>query len=454
VRLAELTDALVEVTACLPVYRTYIHNFEIAERDRGYIERTLDLARRRTSPEQISDPAFEFLRSVLLLDPPYYLQDRKRDWLNFVMRWQQFTGPVMAKGLEDTAAYRHNSLLSLNEVGGDPLREHFPLTLDEFHEFNRRRLEEWPHTMNATATHDTKRGEDSRARINVLSGIPDEWERRLDLWMGWNAAKKSSVNGVLAPSAGEEILIYQTLLGAWPIEAERAKEFLCKALREGKQHSSWIAPQESYEHAVQDFVDRILADEEHFLPNFRELQAVLAAQGARNGLGQLLLKIGAPGVPDFYQGCELWQFSLVDPDNRRPIDYQRIIAMLDALRKRENEGRIALIRDLAANPQQDEMKLFVTCKALQFRKANPELFARGEYVPLRAGDCIAAFGRRLGDRWAVVVAPRWTVGFQAWGELALPLPELEWTDALTGLIPASHRLADILAEFPVAMLAG
>jgi (1->4)-alpha-D-glucan 1-alpha-D-glucosylmutase len=456
VRLSELTDALVEVTACLPVYRTYVHNFEISARDRGYIERTLDLARRRTSPEQISDPAFEFLRSVLLLDPPYYLEDRKRDWLNFVMRWQQFTGPVMAKGLEDTATYRYNSLLSLNEVGGDPLREHPPYSLDEFHEFNRRRLEEWPHTLNATATHDTKRGEDMRARLNVLTEIPDEWERRLDRWMGWNASRKSSVSGAMAPSTGEEILIYQTLLGAWPIEIERMKEFLCKALREAKQHSSWIAPQEPYEHAVQEFVERILADEEKFMPDFRELHAMIAPHGARNGLGQALLKIAAPGVPDFYQGCELWQFSLVDPDNRRPIDYRRNIAMFDTLRKRENEDRIALIRDLAADPQQDEIKLFVTYKALQFRKANPDLFARGLYVPLRAGDRVAAFGRNHGNRWAVVVAPRWTVPLGDWGDRELPLPELSegetWTDALTGLIPATRRLADILAEFPVAML--
>ena len=304
VRLSELTDALVEVSACLPVYRTYIHRFQISERDRGYIERTLDLARRRTSPERISDRAFEFLRSVLLLDPPYYLEDQKRDWLNFVMRWQQFTGPVMAKGLEDTATYRHNSLISLNEVGGDPLRDRPPFRSTSFTNSTERRLGEYPNTMNATATHDTKRGEDVRARLNVLSEIPDEWERHLDLWMDWNVTKKSLVDGALAPSAGEEILLYQTLLGAWPIEAERVKEFVVKALREAKQHSGWIAPHEPYEHAVQQFVDRILADEQQFLPDFRDLQAKLAARGALNGLGQLLLKIAAPGVPDFYQGCE------------------------------------------------------------------------------------------------------------------------------------------------------
>jgi (1->4)-alpha-D-glucan 1-alpha-D-glucosylmutase len=454
VRLSELTDALVEVTACLPVYRTYIHNFEVSPRDRGYIERTLDLARRRTSTEQISDAAFEFLRSVLLLEPPPYLEEHKREWLNFVMRWQQFTGPVMAKGLEDTATYRHHSLVSLNEVGGDPLREHPPCSLEEFHDFILRRQQEWPDTMNATATHDTKRGEDLRARINVLSEMPEEWERRLDLWMGWNSARKSSVNGGLAPSTGEEILIYQTLLGAWPLEAARLKEFMCKALREAKQNSSWIAPQEAYEHAVEEFIDRILADEEQFVPDLREFHTRIAPYGALNGLAQVLLKIAAPGVPDFYQGCELWQFSLVDPDNRRPIDYKRSIAMLDSLRRRESEDRISLVRELAAHPQQDEMKLFVTYKALQCRKANPELFASGSYVPLEAGSHVMAFGRNLGDRWAVVVAPRWMTAFEGWGGLELPLPALEWSDALTGLIPPSRRLADILAEFPVALLTG
>src|SRR4051812_8588587 len=218
VRLSELTEALIEVTACLPVYRTYIHRAEISESDRGYIERTVALARSRTSPDRISDAAFEFIRCVLLLAPPYYLEERKRDWLAFVMRWQQFTGPVMAKGLEDTASYRYNALLSINEVGGDPLRERPPFSLEEFHEFNRQRLAELPDTLNATATHDTKRGEDSRARLNVLTEIPDHWERHLERWIEWNAAQKVSVNGVLAPTASEEILIYQTLLAVWPCE--------------------------------------------------------------------------------------------------------------------------------------------------------------------------------------------------------------------------------------------
>jgi (1->4)-alpha-D-glucan 1-alpha-D-glucosylmutase len=466
IRMSELKDGLVEVTACLPVYRTYIHGFEISPEDRGIIERTLALARRRTSAEQVSDAAFEFLRSVLLLEPPYYLEERKEEWLDFVMRWQQFTGPVMAKGFEDTASYRHNSLISLNEVGGDPIREHPPASLEEFHLFNAARRERWPDTMNATATHDTKRGEDARARLNVLSEMPDEWDSQLGRWMEWNASKKVSVSGALAPSASEEILLYQTILGAWPNrqdeEAEfrdRVKEFVIKALREAKQSSSWIAPHQQYEQAVQTFVDRILEGGE-FVTDFREFQQRLAAAGARNSLSQLVLKIAAPGVPDFYQGTELWNFTLVDPDNRRPVDYKRRASLLDTLRRREAEDRIGLIRDLAANPLQDEMKLFVTWRGLDFRKSQRDMFARGDYVPLETrGACaghVVSFARRLGDRWAVVAAPRWTSALADWADTEIVLPPdapREWRDVLTGLIPAGWRMSDLVKEFPVALLA-
>jgi (1->4)-alpha-D-glucan 1-alpha-D-glucosylmutase len=459
VRLSELMEALVEVTACLPVYRTYVHSFDVSDRDRAYIDRTVALGRSRTSPDRISDAAFEFLRSVLLLDPPYYLEEQRSEWLEFVMRWQQFTGPVMAKGLEDTATYRHNSLLSLNEVGSDPLRDRPPLNLEEFHQFNLRRLEEWPDSLNATATHDTKRGEDARARLNVLSEMPDEWQRRLERWTQCNVRCKVAVAGVLAPTTSEEVLIYQTLLASWPCDKPRIDEFLVKALREAKQNSSWIAPHEEYERAVQMFVEQILADEEHFVPDFRDFQAQLARYGVRNGLGQLVLKIAAPGVPDFYQGTEMWQFNMVDPDNRRPVDYHLRNEMLEQLRRRESEDRIGLVRDLAADPQRDEIKMWVTYKGLAFRKANRELFGRGAYLPLEvrgaSGPHVVAFARRLGDKWAVVVAPRWTSQVADWGDTEIAMPAdapAEWQDMLTGIIPASWRLADLLREFPVALL--
>ncbi len=468
IRVSELSDALVEVTACLPVYRSYSHDGGVSESDRGFIEGAIATARARTSRNAVSDAAFDFLRCVLLLEPPYYIADRRPDWLAFVMRWQQFSGPVMAKGLEDTASYRYNALLTLNEVGGDPLRERPPFDLEEFHEFNRRRLEEWPDGLSATATHDTKRGEDMRARLNVLTEMPDEWERRLDLWMGWNADKKSSVDGATAPNADEEILIYQTLLGVWPNHAEeetcvgaRVKEFLVKALREAKLHSSWIAPHEDYEVAVQGFVDRILADDSPFRSNFREFQSVLAKFGAINGLSQLVVKIASPGVPDFYQGTELWQLTLVDPDNRRPVDYKVRRQMLETLRRRDGEDRIGLVRELASQPLRDEMKLFVAYHALELRKANRELFAHGDYIPLRVlGACahhICAFARRWQEQWAVAIAPRWMSKVTEWGDTRVELPEgapKEWRDALTGLIPGGWRIAELLAEFPLALLNG
>ena len=459
VRLSELTEAMIEFTACLPIYRTYIHGCEVDARDRGYIEHTVALARSRTSPDSICDDAFAFIRSVLLLDPPPYLEDRKAEWLAFVMRYQQFTGPVMAKGLEDTATYRHNSLLSLNEVGGDALRDRPPASVEDFHAFNRRRAADWPGTMNATATHDTKRGEDSRARLNVLSEVPGEWGSRLNCWMEWNALHKITVNGVLAPSASEEVLIYQTLLSVWPCEIDRIMEFLTKALREAKLNSSWIAAHEEYEHAVQEFTSRILEGEGRFLPDFQDFQSVLARHGIRNSLSQLILKIAAPGVPDFYQGTELWQFVLVDPDNRRPVDYKARAAMLEDLRRREAEDRIALVRELAAAPERDEMKLFVTYRALAFRTSRRDLFARGDYIPLEVRGArarsVVAFARRLESQWAIAVAPRFTVGLADWSNTELILPSgapAQWTDAVTGLIPASLSLSDVLREWPVALL--
>jgi (1->4)-alpha-D-glucan 1-alpha-D-glucosylmutase len=252
----------------------------------------------------------------------------------------------------------------------------------------------------------------------------------------------------------------------WPNHAEeeeavpcRVKEFLSKALREAKRHSSWIAPNEPYENAVQAFVDRILAGDSPFRADFLEFQRTLAKSGARNSLAQLVLKIASPGVPDFYQGCELWQLSLVDPDNRRPVDYALRRGMLESLRRHQAEDPVALVRELAADPLRDEMKLFVTYRALECRKTNRELFARGEYLPLRAaGACarhVCAFARRRGQQWAAAIVPRWAGKVTDWDDTRVELPDdapAEWRDALTGLIPTGWRVAELLAEFPVALL--
>jgi (1->4)-alpha-D-glucan 1-alpha-D-glucosylmutase len=275
------------------------------------------------------------------------------------------------------------------------------------------------------------------------------------------------VKGALVPSAAEEIMLYQTLLGVWPNRseeeeglAERLNEFLVKALREAKQASSWIAPHEEYERAMQTFTERILERDSQFMADFREFESWVATAGARNSLSQLVLKIASPGVPDFYQGTELWSLTLVDPDNRRPVDYKRRIALLETLRRREGEDRIGLIRDLSANPLLDEMKLFVTYRGLEFRKSQRDLFARGEYLPLEVRGAraahVVAFARRLRERLIVAVAPRWTSRLSDWADTEIVPPEGAsgaWREVITGLMPAGWRMSELLGEFPVALLA-
>ncbi len=467
VRLSELMQVLVEVTACLPVYRTYIRGFEIDPADRGHILRTLQLARERTSEDGISSETFAFLRRVLLLQPPYYAEDQKDRWLGFVMRWQQFSGPVMAKGLEDTAYYVYSNLISMNEVGGDPLRIDPPFNLERFHRFNLDRLERWPHSMNATSTHDSKRGEDARARINVLSEIPREFEEHLDCWWEMNAPLRRMVGGREAPAPFEEILIYQTLIGSWPGAegataefAERLRQFVTKALREGKVNSSWVRPNTEYEAAVCDFAAGLLQEDSRFLDSFRKFHKKIAHYGAINGLAQALLKIASPGVPDFYQGSELWNFWMVDPDNRGPVDYRRRVELLESLHMREAAGRERLAEELAGSPEQDEAKLYVVAKALEQRRLQPELFAEGEYLPLEVAGAharnVCAFARRRRNEWAVVATPLWLTQVAGWKDTALTLPPEAphlWSNVFTGATGESLRAAELFHGFPVALLA-
>ena len=488
VPLSELLQALVEVTACLPVYRTYIRSFDVAASDRAYLERSLEAARRLTLRQRVSDDAFAFLRRVLLLQPPSDGEGQREEWLRFVMRWQQFTGPVMAKGLEDTAFYVHNSLVSLNEVGGDPLRKDLPLDLEAFHVFNQERLAHWPYTLNATSTHDTKRSEDVRARINVLSELPEEWRTCLERWSRWNQAKKRTVYGQLAPDRNDEILLYQTMLGAFPLlSAERAgfverlATYMEKAAREAKVHTSWLNPDAEYERALQEFVHSLLDDSEknRFLSDFLRFQRQIAHYGAWNALAQVLLKIASPGVPDFYQGTELWDLSLVDPDNRRPVDFQQRVRLLEELESRGPQGLGSLARDLAQRWPDGGVKLFLIWRALNFRRSHKELFLKGEYVPLYAAgqkrENVCAFARRVGGDWALVAVPRLPtklvhrdappIGIETWGQSTLGLPREAppcWSNVFTGETLKSSRtrreealrLHAVFHNFPVALLAG
>ncbi|MCH8158124.1 MAG: malto-oligosyltrehalose synthase, partial [Nitrospinae bacterium] len=334
-----LREALKEVVACMPFYRTYVDAERFDDEDRKTLEKTL--ARARLVNPSLQPEIFDFLQSVLLPVPGVVPDAQK---LNFVIKLQQFTGPAQGKGLEDTAFYRYNRLISVNEVGGEPQR--FGLSPSEFHVRNQKRQKRWPRTFSATATHDHKRGEDVRARINVLSEIPGEWEKTVHGWAAINQSKRIDVDGELAPDRNEEYLFYQTLLGVWtsryenpahlPELIERLVRYMDKAVKEAKVHGTWTDPNEAYGSAVERFIREVLdpAKDNPFLESFLAFQKRISPLGAVNSLAQVVFKIAAPGVPDFYQGTELWDLSLVDPDNRRPVDFtarRRALAELQRL---------------------------------------------------------------------------------------------------------------------------
>src|SRR5581483_9296801 len=323
-----LMEALIEVTACMNVYRTYTRNLDPRPQEIQYVEEAVTAARARAP--YLSPGYFNFVREVLLLlNPPHVLPDQRESRLAFVMRWQQFTGPIVAKGFEDTALYVYHPLLSLNEVGGNPRPSEAP-TREEFYEFLGERQQKWPGTLNATSTHDTKRSEDVRARLNVLSEIPSEWEERLKRWSAWNAKHKDKIAGQVAPDFNEEYFFYQTLVGVWPLETEksatllrRVQEHLIKATREAMVHTRWTRPNQPHEDALRHFAERVLSSQNgEFLQDFQAFQQKIAYYGMINALSQALLKIASPGVADFYQGSELWDLRLVDPDNRGQIDFE------------------------------------------------------------------------------------------------------------------------------------
>jgi (1->4)-alpha-D-glucan 1-alpha-D-glucosylmutase len=393
-----------------------------------------------------------------------------------------FTGAAMAKGFEDTAFYTYTPLISLNEVGCDPFRSEQAFGLEAFHRFNEARRQNWPQTLNATSTHDTKRSEDVRARIHVLSEIPREWHTRFRRWSSWNRDKKVMEKNRIVPSPSEEMLIYQTLLGAWPFaESEmdafrdRLVTFITKAAREAKQFTSWLKPNEAHERALRQFVAAILdaSTARRFLADFRRFQERIAFHGAINSLAQVLLKIAAPGNPDIYQGNELWDFSMTDPDNRRPVDFPARATLLESLQQPARNG--AQLASLMHNWPDGRIKLFLSNKALEFRRRHADLFLKGDYVPLYASGKMAqhvcAFLRTYKRESALVAVPRFTtaitepeefpVGARTWRKSALRLPPRsprQWKQVLTGehiKTGAGARglpLSDVFGQFPVALL--
>jgi len=472
--LNSLQDALAEVIACFPVYRTYIDLADsiVAASDRRQIETAVRAAKLRNAATSAS--IFDFIAGLLLLDEPPGLDETqvaaRRD---FVLRFQQLTSPVTAKGLEDTAQYRHVPLAALNEVGGHP----GAIALDDFHAACVRRALETPRGMSATSTHDTKRGEDVRARLCVLSELPVDWQQALVRLVPL-ARPHHKTYGV--PDANEEYLLYQTLLGAWPpgmaepdaAFVARIQQYMNKALREAKVHTSWINPNESYEDDVNAFIARLLdpGSGAGFLAELGKLRAKIERPGYFNSLSQVVLKIGIPGVPDFYQGTELWDGCLVDPDNRRPVDFARRQRLLDELRHDAEADPVALTERLVATLEDGRIKMFVTTRCLTLRRARRELFAAGSYEPLTTTgahrDRVIGFARaHAGQRVIVACGRHYTaisepsrdpIGAR-WNDTELEVGTRRYRDIITGRTHAGSKagtlgLRDVFAHLPVAML--
>jgi len=469
--LSGLREVIRETIASFPVYRTYVR--EDGGREPGddakIAHAIQDAKAHSAAANRDLDPSlFDFLEGVLRLDAPE--EATRARHAEFALKFQQLTGPVTAKGAEDTAFYRYARLLSLNEVGGDPAL--FGTPPRAFHAEARARAERWPGSMLAGSTHDTKRGEDTRARLSVLSELPQTWAAYLSGWSPLIRAHEVDTATGRAPAALDIYTLLQTALGAYPLDGklagfpERLGEYLLKAAREAKLRTSWAASDAEYEAALGGMARGLLADE-RFLTGLNELHARISTHGAQNGLSTTLVRLTAPGVPDTYQGGEGWNQSLVDPDNRRPVDYPSRTRTLARIEKRWPQDGRALAADLLARYQDGGVKLLVTWAALQARAAHPDLFRHGSYRPIEAGKYLLAFAREHGDEVAVTVAPRltltltrekvpWALG-EVWGNRQLTLPRPgSYENVLTGqrfrVRGEKIPLAKVLEEFPLALL--
>lgn len=487
--LNSLRRALEEVVACFPVYRTYVADGVLSEEDQRYIDWAISVARRNSQAEDIS--VFDFLRGVLTLAA---LDEKPENYrqavMAFVGKFQQYTGPVMAKGFEDTALYRYHRLASLNEVGGEPRR--FGVSVAAFHKACRDKARRWPHALLATSTHDSKRSEDVRARIDVLSEMPAQWRLAVRRWSRLNRGKKTLLDGTAIPGRNDEYLLYQTLVGSWPsgdyvgeraeAYSERIVRYMLKAVREAKADSSWINPNTVYENALENFVRTVLqpGPRNRFLDDLTAFQHTVAHFGALNSLGQTLLKLTAPGVPDIYQGNESLRLALVDPDNRLPVDFAALDRVLGELENRfGHETKRDALQNLLATMTDGRAKLYLTWRALQLRREEARLFEEGAYLTLDAqGEQAAhlcAFARVHQGRIVLVAVPRLCyrllggeiglpLGKSAWGETMLALPP-EWAElrfrnvlggdhvkAETGEGAVFLPAAKILGRFPVGLL--
>jgi len=469
-----IVAALEEVTAALPVYRTYYSGSgALTAQDSAYLGMALQRAARRAG---IDRNALEVVQRTLTLDLPSAPAHVRRAARHALLRWQQLSGAAMAKGFEDTTLYQDSTLLALNAVGG---REKLSTTsLEHFHDWNRRRATDWPHTMNSTATHDAKRGEDVRARVSVLSEVPGVWAAAVERWFAVAGRHPASAPLMGQIDAATHLFLLQTMVGAWPGEgdrdeyAERIAHYMEKVAREAKTRSSWLEPDEAYERALAQLTQFALTGDgaSAFTDCFGPVIASVAFHGLVNSVAQVLLKVMCPGLPDFYQGTELLDLSLVDPDNRRPVDYEARRSLLDDLEAKPAD-RSSRVAGLVSGWPDQLAKLYVTSIALGVRRRYRQVFERGDYIPLRAASrhTVCAFSRSLRGTHVVVVVPvgsrsiagdrRLPLGTGVWGDDSIAMPADSprlFTDALTGGRVHARggiiRLADALAEFPVALL--
>ena len=424
----DIHDALRDLAACFPVYRTYVRAQvgQCTEDDVRYVDEAFECLRSRRP--DLDGGLLDFLRSILLL------RERGNPEPDFAMQFQQFTAPVMAKGIEDTAFYNFHRLTALNEVGGDPGK--FGVSPDEFHAWCSRIEKEWPHTMRTISTHDTKRSADVRVRVALLAGIPHEWQEAVNRWAGLNEKHRTDD----WPDRNTEYLLYQTLVGAWPISAERLQEFALKAARESKRHTSWTVADAGYEKSLSGFIAGMMADRE-FLADAAKFMEPLIPQVRALSLAQLLIHLTAPGVPDIYQGDELWNLSLVDPDNRRPVDFETRRRLLSEMESMD-------VKEVMARADEGLPKLLVLTKALRIRQH------LGVYapLPLTGKHCGRAIAFLRGE--VAVIAPRLPIGGEGWGNTAVTLPGNTWKNAFTGerVVGPQTEVSALLSTFPVALL--
>ncbi|MBF0173599.1 MAG: malto-oligosyltrehalose synthase [Magnetococcales bacterium] len=484
--LNRLREAMVEVLACFPVYRSYVAYGHISSEDRRYISWAVAMAKKRHT--NVDTGIYDFLEGVLTNDLGRGQSNSFSEPMEkFAMKFQQVSSPVMAKGVEDTAFYRYHRLTSLNDVGGEPTR--FGLSVAQFHAENNARAIRWPHNMLATSTHDSKRSEDVRARINVLSEIPGAWRRMVNRWRRMNQVHKKWVDGIEVPSRNDEYLLYQTLVGTWPVQPDdhhartdyrsRIEEYMIKALRESKEHSSWVQVNADYEEAVIGFIRTLLEPGEnnpflhHFLPQVR----TITHHGLINALGQTLVKLTSPGVPDIYQGCELWQFNLVDPDNRRKVDFvvrRKILSDVKAMVESPPDAWPSRLMPLLENLANGHIKLYTLWRSLALRRQWPEVLRDGDYLPLEVegqfSRHVCAYARQFQNKTVITLVPRLTatlpgnkgilpLGTNVWGDTVVIIPHglstSGWHHCLSGESFGHERtlvVGHVLAHFPVALL--